>query len=286
MAEDPIAELYQVPPDQFMHKRGELAAAAKERGDAEAAKRIGAQRKPSTAAWIVNLLVHEHPDSRKRMTQLGDRLRDAQASLDSEQMRELSAQRRALIDELARRAFADAQVKDPAAALRDDVTSTLQAAIADPDVAARLGRLTRAEHWSGFGDVVAAAPPQLRVVQGGKSAASKRGGKAAAAEPKQDRVGEAKAQLQTAVATAAAAEQAKADADDELDERQAELTAARMKRDEAKRRLAEAEQRVKAAERAVASAKKAAGEAAELAKVARREQRARREALDKARRAR
>ena len=43
-------------------------------------------------------------------------------------------------------------MQNPTAALRDDVTDTLQAAIADPDVAARLGRLEKAERWSGFGD--------------------------------------------------------------------------------------------------------------------------------------
>jgi len=32
------------------------------------------------------------------------------------------------------------------------VTGTLQAAIADPDVASRLGRLAKAETWSGFGE--------------------------------------------------------------------------------------------------------------------------------------
>jgi valyl-tRNA synthetase len=32
------------------------------------------------------------------------------------------------------------------------VTGTLQAAIADPEIAARLGTLTKAERWSGFGE--------------------------------------------------------------------------------------------------------------------------------------
>jgi hypothetical protein len=40
----------------------------------------------------------------------------------------------------------------PSAALRDDVADTLQAAIADPNVTARLGRLTKAERWSGFAE--------------------------------------------------------------------------------------------------------------------------------------
>jgi chromosome segregation ATPase len=295
MADDPLVQLYTVSPAEFTQLRGSLAAEAKKRGDAEAARQIAAQRKPSTAAWIVNLLARRHPDTRKRIERLGAQLRDAQASLDADRLRELSAERRAIVDELARQAFAEADVTDPAAALRDDVTGTLQAAIADPDIAERLGRLHRAEHWSGFGDVVAVAPPQLRVVTGGK-AAKKAPPKAAAsgratsrgadAPSKQDLVADAKEQLQTAVATVAAAEQAKSDADDELDERQAELAAARMKRDEAKRRLAEAETRLKAAERAFQAARKASAQADDLVKAARRQQRERREALEKARKAR
>jgi hypothetical protein len=66
-------------------------------------------------------------------------------------IRELSAEQRTLIDELARAGFRAAEVTDPSAGLREDVTDTLQAAIADPDVAARLGRLAKAEQWSGFG---------------------------------------------------------------------------------------------------------------------------------------
>ena len=52
-------------------------------------------------------------------------------------------------------------IRSPTGALRGDVTDTLHAAIADPDVRSRLGRLAKAEHWSGFGDaemVFAEAP--------------------------------------------------------------------------------------------------------------------------------
>ena len=64
----------------------------------------------------------------------------------------MTAEQRSLVDELTRAAFDGAEVTNPSATLREDVTGTLQAAIADPDVADRLGRLTKAERWSGFGD--------------------------------------------------------------------------------------------------------------------------------------
>ena len=57
------------------------------------------------------------------------------------------------------------ETADPSAAQRDDITGTLQAAIADPDVAARIGRLTKPERWSGFAEfgdstaVFATRPP-------------------------------------------------------------------------------------------------------------------------------
>ncbi len=35
--------------------------------------------------------------------------------------------------------------------MREEVTATLDAALADPEVAANLGTLVRAAHWAGFG---------------------------------------------------------------------------------------------------------------------------------------
>ena len=101
---------------------------------------------------MVNRLALSHAKAKQRLTELGERLRAAHAAMDGERIRELTAEQRGLIDELARTAFDAAETTDPSAALRDDVTGTLQAAIADPDVATRLGRLVKAEQWSGFGD--------------------------------------------------------------------------------------------------------------------------------------
>lgn len=49
-----VEDLYGVPPEDFLARRKELVAAAKKRGDAEAAASIGAARRPTTAAWVVN----------------------------------------------------------------------------------------------------------------------------------------------------------------------------------------------------------------------------------------
>ena len=152
MAGDELDELYGVKPEEFTALRTELAAAAKKRGDAAAAKLISSARKPTAAAWVVNLLAHTNEDAKQSLADLRERLRAAHAAMDGAAIRELTAEQRSLVDQLTRAAFDGAEVTNPSATLREDVTGTLQAAIADPDVADRLGRLTKAERWSGFGD--------------------------------------------------------------------------------------------------------------------------------------
>ena len=153
-----IEDLYGVPPEDFLARRKELVAAAKKRGDVEAAALIGRARRPTTAAWVVNALVRADDTATARLRELSEALHQAHAGMDGAMIRELSAAQRKLVDELARTGFAATSQSSPSAALRDDVVGTLQAAIADPDVAARLGRLEKAERWSGFGDFGAVTP--------------------------------------------------------------------------------------------------------------------------------
>lgn len=166
MADEELDALYVVPPEAFTAERTRLAKAAKSRGDADAAKRISAARKPTTVAWTANLLALRHPDAVQRLAALGDRLQQAHTEMDGAKIRELSAKQRALIEELSKDAFKLASesgnVKTPSATLRDDLTGTLQAAIADAEVRGRLGRLTKAEQWSGFGGFGEAAPAPSR----------------------------------------------------------------------------------------------------------------------------
>lgn len=150
-ADDDLDSLYGTRPEEFTARRKEFAAAARKRGDAEAAKAIAAARRPTMAAWVVNRLALTDATVRRRVADLHEALRAAHAAMDGQRIRELSTVQRRLVQELTRAAFASAGL-DPAAGVRDDVTATLQAAIADREVAARLGRLSRAEEWSGFGD--------------------------------------------------------------------------------------------------------------------------------------
>lgn len=147
------AELYGADPQDFTERRKALAAAARAGGDATAARQIGALRKPTRAAWVVNRLAHTDPGAPARLADLAAALRDAEQTRDGPRLRELSAARGRLIDTLTSQALAAADVPDPAAGLRDEVSATLMAALADPGVAAGFaaGTLTRAAEWAGFG---------------------------------------------------------------------------------------------------------------------------------------
>ena len=178
LARDAAAELYSADPDQFVERRGVLAAQARAAGDGTAAKRIAALRKPTRSAWVLNQLSRADPGVTDQLDLLGDELRGAQQSLDGAAIRELSVRRRQLIGALARRAFVVCGLPSPPAALRDEVTATLGAAMADPRVAEQLraGNLDRPARRDGFGPD---EPPALTLV----SPASPRRGKPAERRP-------------------------------------------------------------------------------------------------------
>lgn len=239
--------LYGVPPQQFTARRKELAAAAKKRGDAAAAATIAAARRPTAAAWVVNVLVRADPTAATRLGELTAHLRAAHAAMDGARIRELSGLQRTLIAELVRAALTAAEVADPTAALRDDVTNTLQAAVADPEVAARLGRLEKAEEWSGFGDfgvsTMVGAPRRT-----------------AAPEPEPvlvdaERLRELTRQRADAAAAQTRAEDAHTAAVAAVADRKAALVAARSRHEEALEQLRAAEHEVDTADAELAEAR-------------------------------
>jgi hypothetical protein len=148
-----VAELYGADPDAFTERRKALALAAREAGDRAAATAIAALRKPTRSAWVVNRLARSDPDAPGRLAALAAELRAAERAKDGPRLRELSADRGALIDALTDRALAATGVFDPPSSLREEVTATLTAALADPGTAAAFaaGNLTKAAQWSGFG---------------------------------------------------------------------------------------------------------------------------------------
>lgn len=273
---DALDELYEVKPEEFTALRTKLAAAAKKRGDADTAKQISAARKPTTAAWVVNRLAIREPQTSARLGTLGEQLKEAHTAMDGDRIRELSRQQRRLVDDLAREAFEEAELVDPSAALRDDVVGTLQAAIADPDVASRLGRLTKAEQWSGFGEfgdttmvfTATRKPARAKPAEPDKKGDDKKGDDEEGDDKKGDDKSRAREEARAALT---AAEHAKAEADAALGELQSDLATARLRRDDARRRLKDAEEALAAAEDAYDKGKQASREAAEQVKAAKAE---------------
>jgi hypothetical protein len=164
-----VERLYTAPPEQFIASRSDAVAQARAAGDRALAARIGQLRKPSVAAWMVNLLAHRRPDLIDDLLALGTELRVAQRELRGAELRELSGRRRDSIAALAREARALALAAGRSAGEKlplVDVEKTLAAALSDEAVAAevRAGQLVRSLDYAGFGET---PRPQLRLVQGG-----------------------------------------------------------------------------------------------------------------------
>lgn len=164
-----VDELYGAPLTEFIARRKALAAAAKKDGDRVAATAIGALRKPSLSADTVNRLVRGAPAEVDELLQLGTDLRSAEQALDAAELRRLGDRRRRLVNDLADLAFELTGQESPSAAVREEVTATLNAALADEEVAHRLssGALVTQARWDGFGSTqlpeLAASMPDLPV---------------------------------------------------------------------------------------------------------------------------
>lgn len=146
---DAIAvELYTLPPDDFTPARNARAAAS----DRALAARVKALRKPTAAAWAVDLLARE--GQLAEALELSAALREAQDDLDAAELARLSRQRRALVAALAAQAveLSEARGVGISAAARGDVEKTINAAVMDAAAAAAVmtARLVRPLEASGF----------------------------------------------------------------------------------------------------------------------------------------
>jgi hypothetical protein len=155
---DEVAEeLYGVPPEEFVAARTTARDRAKGVGDKELAAAVAALPKPTTAAWVCNLLVRRQPAEVAQLTELGELLRQAQTNLSGDQLRQLGQQRNQVVAALARQArgLAHAEGHDVSSAVAEQVETTLRAAVVDPGAGEALaaGRLTTALSYSGLGPV-------------------------------------------------------------------------------------------------------------------------------------
>jgi hypothetical protein len=289
-----IRRMYESPPDGFVAARSAAIADAKKAGDSDAVKRLTALRKPTVAAWLVNLLALRRPELIDELVELATALRTAQRSLQGEQLRELSDQRRQIVSALVREARKLAVAEDRGMAAKlplGEVEATLTAALAEPEVAAqvRTGRLIRAATYAGFGEV---PRPRLRLVTDEEpaEAADEEGDQTGAAEEtgaepvrptareraaadrrhreQQERRRELKRELITAQAAEKRAdeqleraENAERDAGHAVEDLDAELAELERRRTEAQAEVARRKQARRAAEREAAAARRRVGDA-------------------------
>ena len=160
--------LYAGAPDDFTEARN---AAARGSGDKELAALVKKLKKPSVAAWAVNLLVRRESGQIDSVLELAESLRAAAEALDGDELRALTRQRRQLTTALASSARSlarDAGVRLTGPVV-EQVEGMLNAAMLDPVAAqvVRTGRVLTAFTSTGVSELdvasVVAVPEALDV---------------------------------------------------------------------------------------------------------------------------
>ncbi len=160
--------LYALPADTFTDARN---VAAREADDKTLAARIKKLRKPSVAAWAINLLVRRESGQIDSVLELAESLRAAAEALDGDELRALTRQRRQLTTALASsaRSLAHESGVRLTGPVVEQVEGMLNAAMLDP-VAARVvrtGRVLAAFRSTGVSELdveaVVALPDELDV---------------------------------------------------------------------------------------------------------------------------
>lgn len=253
-----MQSLYAAAPEEFMATRSALVAEAKAAGEAPAAAEIGKLRKPSLAAWAVNLTARAAPEVVSELTELGAQMRSAQSRLDTSALSAMRGERDAAVDGFVRAAVDAAQEvgRSLSAAAQQDVRATAIAALADEraSIAVTSGQLTRALSYSGFGEVdLAEAVARtaggaiLTILPGGRG----RGGDSGTTgRDSDDGAGGEAEGIDTADAegdeapSAEALEEALADAEKALDAAQAAVDKARQRAEDTRERMAVVERQL------------------------------------------
>jgi hypothetical protein len=168
-------ELYALTPAQFTAARDERAREARQAGQRDDAAAIKKLARPTTSAWLVNQLSREAPGQLGRLVEVAEALEEAQRTLAGDRLRELSGQRRHVINDLLPQAadIASRAGQPASAVVMGEVRATLEAALADSAAraAVQAGRLTKPLAYAGLGEVdltAALALPASRSAAGGQ----------------------------------------------------------------------------------------------------------------------
>ena len=126
-------ELYARGLADFTPARDARAKDLKAAKEGELAAKVKALKKPSLAAWVVNVLVRHETEQVEQVLQVGAALREAQAAMSADELRALTRQRRQLtaaVTTQARR-LAHELGQKVTDAVADQVEATLTAAMVD-----------------------------------------------------------------------------------------------------------------------------------------------------------
>jgi hypothetical protein len=262
-------ELYGVAPGEFTASRNAAAA----RAEKALAKDIRSLRKPSASAAAINALVRAEPELIESILDVGDRMRDAFAARDRDEIRAVTGERQRLLQSASR------SVGGASAGVLREIEETLQAAVIDPAAAAavRSGMLVRSLESTGVDqvDVTEAvalpvdvdAPPTART-----TTASKRAEPAESASERRERERRIRSAEKALERARAAADALDDELDAEVDRRsdleserdalarrlertQDELSESRAAERELRRRITQAQSAVRDAEKALRTTK-------------------------------
>jgi hypothetical protein len=150
-------ELYGADPAGFVARRTELVKQARTAGDKALSGQIAALRRPTVAAWYMNLLARAGATELDDLIDLGARMRRAQGELDMARVTSLAPRRRELEHAVLRRLdmllATQGLTASPAAWVEVGHTLTAVAADASAAAAVRSGCLARSLVYAGFGEV-------------------------------------------------------------------------------------------------------------------------------------
>ena len=158
-----LDRLYDLPLNEFVGARDELAKQLRGDGRREEAEQIKGLRKPSVAAWLVNRLARERELDVQRLLNAGDTLRKAQVEA-SEDFAEARRDEQRALQRLAERAREIASREGTGQATVAQATQTLRAASLTDEGRELLkrGRLTEELEPPGFEALTGLVPPQPR----------------------------------------------------------------------------------------------------------------------------
>jgi hypothetical protein len=277
-----VDELYGLAASEFVTARDGRAREARQAGDRALADQVKALKRPSAAAWVVNILVRQRPGEIERLVRFGESFREAQANLAGDELRRLGRQRHQVLGALGQEArrLVEERGQPVSQAVQREVENTLDAAVTDPGAAdaVRSGRMLRSVRHAGMGPVDlsgAMAAPEIPVgpastIAGHGPAAP---GEAEAEErrsPEDEKIAAARDALETAEA--------------DLERADHRFSTAKRAADAAEGRRADAERRIRALEEDLTRADEGLRAATAESTQAGREDEAARKALEGARR--